>query len=70
MKAQAAIRHDKEDLLRAAHAMIMNHGNSAAAIAAERARNLAMADAKDARQIWEHVVLTINQIQAVANRPN
>ena len=70
MKPQVAIQHDKDDLLRAARAMIINHGKFAAAIAEARARNLTGTDAADARQTWEYVAVTINKLQASASRLN
>ena len=54
---------DAQDILRAAYSMIANHGEQVATIALNRARNLGD-NALEARDVWERVFRTLQQLQA------
>jgi hypothetical protein len=53
---------DAQDILRAAYSMLANHGEQAATIALNRARNLDD-NALEARDVWERIFRTLQQLQ-------
>ena len=61
--AKKILGPDRQDILRAAYSMIANHGEQAATIALNRARNLGD-NALEARDVWERVFRTLQQLQA------
>jgi hypothetical protein len=67
MTKRKIVGPDAQDILRAAHAMVANHGERASNVARMRARNLAE-NALEARLVWDRIFRTIQQIQPSPGR--
>ena len=60
MAKKKVYRPDVQDIRRAAHSMLANHGSNAAEIALKRARNLDVAS--EGRWVWESVFAMLSDL--------
>ncbi len=63
MRSKVMMACDKQDIERAAHSMIANHGGAAAAIARHRALSLVKSEALEAQVTWLRIGAAIGEIQ-------
>jgi hypothetical protein len=62
MAKRKTLGPNTQDILRAAYSMIANHGEEAATVALNRARNLGD-NALEARDVWERIFRALQQLQ-------